>query len=86
MITVKTGLICVGLKGERNDLGKQFHEEAKKAFYDIGIEIVNPDSSFTLTGEDVRKQTEECRHMASCCSCGGCSARDKGSLWHLGNS
>lgn len=60
MITVKTGLICVGLKGERNDLGKQFHEEAKKAFYDIGIEIVNPDSSFTLTGEDVRKQTEEC--------------------------
>lgn len=60
MITVKTGLICVGLKGERNDLGGQFHEAAKRAFKDMGIEIVNPDSTFTLTGEDVKKQTEEC--------------------------
>ena len=60
MIKVKTGLVCVGLDGERNDLGGQFHEAAKRAFKNIGIEIVNPDSTFTLTGEDVKDQTEEC--------------------------
>lgn len=57
---IKTGLVCVGLEGERNDLGREFHEKAKRAFRDIGIEIVNPDSTFTLTGEDVKEQTKEC--------------------------
>lgn len=57
---VKAGLICVGLEGERNDLGRQFHETAKNELTNIGIEIVNPDSIFTLTGEDVRRQTEQC--------------------------
>lgn len=57
---VKTGLICVGLEGEQNDLGRQFHEAAKRELMDIGVEVVNPDSIFTLTGEDVKKQTEQC--------------------------
>ena len=46
MLRIKTGLVCVGLEGERNDLGREFHEKAKRAFRDIGIEIVNPDSTF----------------------------------------
>ena len=57
---VKTGLVCVGLEGERNDLGRQFHETALRELAEIGIEVVNPDSSLTLTGEEVRGQTETC--------------------------
>ena len=60
MEKVKTGLVCVGLEGERNDLGRQFHEAAKRELTKLGIEVVNLDSIFTLTGEEVRKQTEQC--------------------------
>lgn len=57
---IKLGLICVGLEGERNDLGQQFHETAKRMLACRGFDIVNGESSFTLTGEEVREQTRIC--------------------------
>lgn len=57
---IKLGLICVGLDGERNDLGQQFYETAKAMLEDRGLDIVNKDSTFTLTGKDVQEQTRLC--------------------------
>ena len=57
---IKLGLICVGLDGERNDLGQQFYETAKESLEKKGLEIVNRACAHTLTGEEVRRQTDFC--------------------------
>lgn len=54
---IKIGLICVSLEGEHTELADEFLKRAKKAFKTAGIEIANPDSAFTTSSEEVRRET-----------------------------
>lgn len=58
--SVKIGLICVGLEGERNDLAKRFLEKGRANLIKSGVTVVNPEAVCTLSKEEVEKQTKEC--------------------------
>lgn len=55
----KIGLICVSLEGERTDLAQEFRAQAITSLKNAGVEVVNPVDAYTLTGEEVHKQTQK---------------------------
>lgn len=57
----KIGLVCIGLDGERLDLAAQFLTQARESLKEKNIEVVNPKSEYTLTGQDVIAQARKCR-------------------------
>lgn len=56
----RIGLICVGQEGERNDLAADFYRRGRVNLTEGRILVVNPESVYTLNGEDVKRQTVEC--------------------------
>lgn len=57
---IKIGLVCIGLEGERNDLAEKFRARAVQALSECGIEVLNKEDNYTLTGEEVLWQTKKC--------------------------
>ncbi len=62
---IKIGVICSTLEGERIDLAEQFLHNARKTLAVHGLEIVNKDSSYTLTGEEVLIQSKQCEALGA---------------------
>ena len=63
----KMGLICVGLEGERNDLAASFQEKAVAALKKTGLTVLNDNAHYTLTSEEVQRQTKECMEKGAAC-------------------
>ena len=59
MMELKIGLVCIGQDGERNDLAEQFRAEAAAELAKRNVTVVNAEDGYTLTGRDVREQTEK---------------------------
>lgn len=59
MMELKIGLVCIGQDGERNDLAEQFRAEAVAELAKRNVTVVNAEDGYTLTGCDVREQTEK---------------------------